>query len=163
MKAARIPLVAVLAWLSAAGVSLAQFACSAAAFGPSTQDPITISGTWTVCAGSTLDFGPRRVVLAPTAVVTVSHATILASKFTMQPGSSIVAAPSASSAFLSVTSAAGGLGSGEAILGGTIDLQFTALPPAVTIAASNDVIVTGPISARGYAGFLPPGPSASCR
>ncbi|RMH02777.1 MAG: hypothetical protein D6702_07705 [Planctomycetota bacterium] len=50
--------------------------CDAAAFGPPTADPITITGAWTVGPGCVLDFGDREVVLAGT--LDISDATILA-------------------------------------------------------------------------------------
>ncbi len=62
--------------------------CDAGAFGSTTADPITITGSWTIGNGCTLDFGDREVILAGT--WNVDAATVLAGDLTIQSGAKIL-------------------------------------------------------------------------
>jgi hypothetical protein len=108
----------VLVLTASAGAQCATASC----FGPAGTDPLVISGAWTVASGANLDFGPRHVILAAGASLTLSGpASIAAAKLTGQAGS-LIDGTAVGWSDLTITTTPAGLHDGSVTLDGQTNL-----------------------------------------
>jgi hypothetical protein len=114
--------------------------CPVTGFGPTTQDPLIIMGSWNIANGCLLDFGARHVILGPTAVLTVAEATIHAGQFTMSSGS-LIESPASGTGLLSITTLPSGANSGDIVIGGHIDLSSNVAGGIVTLTSGAGLFV----------------------
>lgn len=121
--------------------------CTADAFGPIGQDPLTITGTWDIDYGCTLDFGQRKVILNGT--LNAEDVTIRAGELLINASGSIVGAwlPTV------IELIEGGGHPGSATILGTIDHNDDVEGGAVLIFADGFVTIggAGVVRARGTA------------
>lgn len=153
MNTTRSPIVVAIALpLVLAWTGQSQTACSAAAFGPTSQDPITISGAWTIGGNCTLNFGFRHVIFDPGAALTVTNVTILAGQITIAAGASIASSTGAPGS-LTLATTPSPTANGSVQIAGTLDFISTPTGGSITINSGASVSIGGPAGRLAVSGI----------